>query len=208
MGRARSRKKGRTDARHLDRSGRNNRRRRKDIERASWYRGKRPILRFVFLFTVLFGLFFAVAQTDFFGRNVVAPNLDLNASVSGTILRYCGQDVRVDGRHISSSEATISIARGCDALYPTALFLTAIAVFPIAFRKKIIGAFVGTLVLLVVNVIRIFSLFLVQVHAPSLFEIMHVDVWQAIFVFLALFCWIVWLSWAIRTEKGPSRVCE
>ena len=118
------------------------------------------------------------------------------------ILRLLGQDVTVHGKSISSTQAALSIERGCDAIHPSALFLAGVLAFPASLWKKVGGAVAGVAMLLAVNLVRIISLFYVRIHFPAAFEIMHVEVWQALFIFLALLCWIVWVRWAMRTGEG------
>jgi len=119
------------------------------------------------------------------------------------LLRLLGQDATVLGRSIDSPRASMSIERGCDAIHPSALFLAAILAFPASLRKKVVGAVAGVALLLAINLLRIISLFYIRVHFPAAFEIMHVEVWQALFIFLALLCWIVWVARVMRTVDRP-----
>lgn len=180
-------------------------------KRSAWIGGKRPILRFVLLFGVFMGVFYSLAMTSTYSQDVLGPYLQVNATVSGSVLRLLGQDVTVVNRSISSSKAALSIEQGCDAIHPSVLFLSAVLAFPVALRRKVGGAVVGVAILLGINLVRIISLFYTQVYFPAAFEIMHVEVWQALFIFLALLCWIIWVGWASRTETprtgdGASRV--
>jgi exosortase/archaeosortase family protein len=56
------------------------------------------------------------------------------------------------------------------------------------------------LLLLILNLVRIVSLFLIGVYSPRIFALTHIDVWQALFIFLAVLLWILWLLWATRSQ--------
>ncbi|MFQ5422935.1 MAG: exosortase H [Phycisphaerae bacterium] len=161
-------------------------------------RFRRPVLRFMTLFVVFVGAFYAVNLTPVFEDHVWPWYLRVNARMSGDLLRGLGEPVTVAGRRISSVRGGLSIERGCDALQPSALFIAAVLAFPASMWKRIPGLLVGTLVLMVINLVRIVSLYYVQVFWPGAFEIMHVEVWQALFIFLALLFWVFWARWATR----------
>ncbi len=59
---------------------------------------------------------------------------------------------------------------------------------------------IGALLLLALNLVRIVSLFLIGVYSPRIFALMHIDVWQALFIFFAVLFWILWLLWATRSQ--------
>lgn len=98
----------------------------------------------------------------------------------------------------------IAVERGCDAVEPTVLFIAAVLASPVAWRSKVHGLILGTLALALVNVVRLSTLFLTGIYWPAAFEVMHVDVWQAIFIFLALLFWVIWALWALK--RKPSHV--
>ena len=160
-------------------------------------RGKRAVFRFVGLFAVLMVLFQLASATSFVRDTVFPTYLRFNAQVSGTILRLFENSVVVSGQSIRG-RYSLTIERGCDAIEPSALFLAGVLAFPAAIMAKLPGMLIGTLVLMVLNLVRIISLFYVGVYYPSLFHIMHVDVWQSAFVFLAILFWILWALWATR----------
>jgi hypothetical protein len=41
---------------------------------------------------------------------------------------------------------------------------------------------------------------LASIHAPALFEWLHVDVWQVAFILLAVGLWAAWFPFAIRSS--------
>ena len=86
---------------------------------------------------------------------------------------------------------------------PSALFVAAVLASPVALRSRIVAAAVGTIFLMLVNFLRIVSLFLTAVHWRRAFDIMHLDVWQTLFIILALLLWALWAARA--TRKRPRR---
>ena len=95
----------------------------------------------------------------------------------------------------------VEVVRGCDAMEPVALFVSAVLASPVSWGARAMAAIVGTAVLLTINLIRIISLFLCAVHWRSAFDIMHLDVWQALFIFLAIFLWALWAAWAVKRHR-------
>ena len=93
--------------------------------------------------------------------------------------------------------------RGCDALDPAAAFVAAVVASPVSVWMKVPGIVVGTLALLLMNLVRVVSLFFVGIHFPSAFEMMHKEVWQASFIVLAVLFWVIWVQWATR-GRGPK----
>ncbi len=163
---------------------------------AAWWNAKKPVLLFVFGFVAVMAVFYAFWATDFFKNVVSVPIINTNARIAGAILNAIGQNIIIDNDLISSEQFTISVKRGCDAIEPTVLFVAAILTFPAPLSAKIPGILLGIFVLQTANLARIVSLYLVGVYAPAAFEIMHVDVWQALFILLAIVCWAVWIQWS------------
>ena len=97
---------------------------------------------------------------------------------------------------------SIHIERGCDAVEPSALFVAAVMASPVPFLSRLSAAVGGTLILMLINLVRVISLFLIRVYAPGAFKIMHLDVWQALFIFLAIALWALWAS---RNTKNRRR---
>ena len=165
---------------------------------ANWYRAKNPVLMFVLIFGGVMGLYYAATLTPLFHHTLFPAYLRWNARVSNGFLQWLGQGTTVAGSGISSARFAIDVSRGCDAIEPSMLFLAAVLAFPSAFRRKLPGLFIGTLVLLAVNLVRIVSLFLTGVYYPKAFDAMHADVWQILFILLAIVFWALWVQWASR----------
>ena len=167
---------------------------------------KRPVLRFVVLFVVFLAAFQLIMIIPFVKDTVFPEYLRVNAQSSGAIIGIFENGVHVNGNSISSPGASLSIARGCDAVEPSALFVAGVLAFPAAMVSKIPGMLLGTVCLMVLNLARIIPLFYVRKHFPSVFEVMHIDVWQTLFVFLAILFWILWAMRAVRSVSPKPNV--
>ena len=174
----------------------------------SWLADKRDVLRFVIVlgvgmggFNLLFMLW--LAPGEFF-----QAYLKVNAEASAAVLQVLGDDATVHGTSISSSRFSLNIQRGCDGIQVAAFFIFAVLAWPVRVSRwrRAMGLVVGTLLLLMLNQVRIVSLYYTGIYFPSAFGAMHVDVWQPLFIVLALFFWVMWAWWTSSTEPGRSDV--
>jgi exosortase/archaeosortase family protein len=111
----------------------------------------------------------------------------------------------VSGYSISSPRYSLTIARGCDAFEPCALFASGVLAFPAPWLSKIPGVLIGVLSIMALNITRIVTLFYVGVYWPKIFHIMHVDVWQTLFILFAI---VFWTLWALRATRVRSPILE
>ena len=177
------------------------------FEFAAGWKSRHPVFAFLFVFGVLMGVFYAFAIfTPFYKKHFLVSYLPFNAKVSGAILSLLGQDITVAGRTISSPDFSVEVYSGCDGIEPIALFVCAVLAFPAAFLRKIGGIIAGTLLLAILNFVRVVSLFLIGVYFPKAFLIMHLDVWQALFILFAVIFWILWLRWATQSQIPAQQV--
>lgn len=163
-------------------------------------RSKWPVLRFVGLFAFFMSLAYACEITPSIRKHVFPAYLRHNAWVSGVILRGLGEDASVHRQSISSPRYALEVQHGCNALLPTALFVSAALASPVSFALKIPGIVLGTLALMLMNLVRIVSMFYLGVYMPKFFDSVHAHVWPGIFICLSLFLWITWAVWA--RERG------
>ncbi len=160
--------------------------------------GRRPLLRFFLVFALCMSGFYGLSATAWFERWGWVPYLELNARISGAILGAFGETIAVSGRALSSPRAALAIERGCDAIHPTLLFLAAVLALPAAWGRKLAGILAGSALLALLNLMRIVTLYYVRADWPKLFDVMHLEVWQATFIGIALALWIIWALWATR----------
>ena len=165
----------------------------------SWFEANRSDLRFLVVFGLCLGLYYILTLTPPVKRGFFPAYLRLNAHVSGAMLRFFGEDTTVQDQSLVSAKGpSIEIERGCDAVEPSALFVSAVLASPVSLMSRLSAAVVGTIVLMLLNLARVISLFLVRVYHPQAFETMHLDVWQALFIFMAILLWAIWASRVTR----------
>lgn len=158
---------------------------------------RRAAARFAVTFVVLLALFYAVyivgSQTEGY-RSYLA----LIAKVAGTVLQGLGVEATISGRLIEAKAFRFEIVPGCDGMEALALFGSAVLASPVALRPRLVFLVAGVVVLMVVNLLRIVTLFLVGLRFPASLEQMHWDLWPGILILLVLSCWLIWARWAWR----------
>lgn len=169
--------------------------------RLSRWANRRPVLRAVIIFAVLMGLFYAFVHLPSRGAPF-RPYLGILAQATGGVLTLFGHEATVVDTSVSSTAFSMTIVRGCDAIEPMAALIAAVVASPATIWMKIPGILVGTLVFLVINLIRLVSLFLVGIYFPNAFEVVHLDIWQVAFIALIICFWAIWFRWATRATAA------
>lgn len=173
----------------------------------SWFSTHGRDLRFLILFAVFMAIYYVVSTTAVMKDRFFPWYLRFNADASVGVLHTFGyDDVERDETYMKSSRGSISVARGCDAAAPTALFAAAVLASPVSTLSKLPAVVIGSLILAVVNVIRIITLFLSAAHWREAFDILHLEVWQAAFIVLSLALWLLWVAQATRRQRRRVHV--
>lgn len=113
------------------------------------------------------------------------------ASMSARLLRVLGQEVAAEGIAVYGRRFSFTILTECDAVEPVLFFLAGVSAYPMAWRRRLLGAAIGGVALLAVNQLRIVSLYFAGVHWPSAFRVLHEGVWQTAMVLFAFAAWLL-----------------
>lgn len=176
--------------------------------RSGWYDGKGPIFRFAIKFGALMLLFYAVSMTPFCERVFWPANLRANAWISNLVLRGLQQRTSVAGDTIQAENYAFVIKRGCDATEPICLLAAAAIAFAAPIRRKIIGILAGTLLLLGLNQLRVVALFFVGRDHPGLYDTLHLTVFPAVFIILAMILWVGWVEWTMGRDRLKTNASD
>lgn len=158
--------------------------------------------QFLLLFFVFLVVGWAIVAAPPVNDHVIVPYTKWITNVSGTMLVGIGQDVRVDGTMISSSEFAVNIANGCNGVEAMLLVIAAIGAFPAGPMSRISGIIAGGIAIQILNFVRIVTLFLLGRYYHDVFQIFHTAVWQVLIVLAGVAIFLVW-SYKFAT---PSRV--
>lgn len=169
------------------------------------WESKRPILRLVLGFVALMAAYYAATLTPFFLHSFFPTYLGWTARVSSALLNALGQATSVSGASISGGGFSVDVRRGCEAIEPSVIFVAALLAFPSPLRPKLPCLVVGGLILQALNVVRVVSLFLIGRYFPRAFEAMHVEVWQTVFIAVAVLLCVLSLQWMVRPRpQAPA----
>ena len=166
----------------------------------SW-REKSPILKYLGGFLLLLILFYAVYISSFFETWVLTPFLSLQTKMASLSLNLFGMGTTASGATLVSQATSLNVAKGCDGMEASALYLIGVLLMPFNWRSKAVGFLMGAGVLFMLNLIRIIGLYLVKVYWPSAFEAAHIHGGFALFTIVAILMWAAWAGWAMRKEK-------
>lgn len=161
-----------------------------------WYAGKAPLLHFGLKFCALTALFYLILLTPLSKRMVAGVTVG-EARLSGAVLNLIGQHNRVDGVTLSSGgRSAITVVSTCSGFDFLSFFTAAVLVFPVPFAKKLAGLFTGIPLLLALNLVRIMSLFFVQIHYPGVFDLVHEEIWAFVLIIATIVLYVTWMKWA------------
>jgi exosortase/archaeosortase family protein len=160
---------------------------------------RRARLRFAAIFAGLGGGLLTLYSFPYAEHGVredwFARYLAMYARLAGLVLRLFDAGVRVVGNDIIG-RTTLTVAKNCDAMDVSLLFAAAVVAFPARWPRRLVGIAAGVGVLAVVNVLRIASLYFIDLHWPGAFEVIHAEVWPLAIVAFAASAFVVWSRWA------------
>jgi len=153
---------------------------------------------FLVRFALLCIIFYIPIAIPAIEAMTVAPFTRGLTAVSGAILRGIGQPVTTSGTIIRGGAFAVDIKNGCNAVEAVAFLAAAILAFEAPIALRVIGAIAGSLILELLNVIRIITLYLLGRYHRDWFDMFHLAVWQSVMFGVAVLIFLVWTSRATR----------
>jgi len=152
----------------------------------------------IFLATMVVGgslLLSASAQAD-----VLTCWTVLLTKISAAVLNLLGFSVKGDAQRLSTTAGsfTVLVGNGCNGAWAHLIFLASVLAYPATWKEKLLGLAVGQPVLVVLNVVRVVSLFIIGVYAPTIFRAAHVYVWQFLIIGFAMLMLFIWADQFVR----------
>src|SRR5262245_31874629 len=151
--------------------------------------------RYVLVFLVLAGALLCALRLDWTWRAAREPYCRLLADLSARVAALYLSGVSLQGHaiHVAGGEGMVfTVVRGCDALEPLALLLSAVVAFPASWKARSLAMAACTLCLSLFNLARLQTLILLGTHWPRIFEVIHVYVFQTSVVICAALLFTAW----------------
>lgn len=86
------------------------------------------------------------------------------------------------------------IMRGCDGVEAWLLLITAMSVFRMPWRQRLLGIVLGSALVLALNITRIVTLFHIALRRPAWLDLAHGFIWQSIIVLSAAAFVLIWTA--------------
>lgn len=170
---------------------------------SEWWREGRPVHLFIVKFVGVLVILHALTLLPVFDR-VLPFYLHAVASVAAA-LAHCFHDAAtVTGATLHSPAYAVTVAPSCSAVGLACYIGAAVIAFPSPWRAKISGFFLGVCFVVVLNVLRVTSLYLVGVHARSAFEVAHDDVWAVLLIMATTLFVAGWIAWVTPRKAPPA----
>jgi exosortase H (IPTLxxWG-CTERM-specific) len=138
------------------------------------------------------------------GANLIDLMTRLNALLTAGALTLLGAGAQVDGNLVTTPFFAAEIIFECTAVYPIAMWISAVLAYPARWRPKLLGIALGVPVLMLINVVRLVSLFYVGYWWAEVFETVHLLIWQSLLVFLTLLLWLLWAATIVRRDEART----
>lgn len=159
--------------------------------RRSWF------VRFTVLFLVLMLAFSALLSTDVADEYLHDPLEQLLAMLSAPVLSLLGETAH-NGNRLAFQGFQAVVVEECNGVLPTYIYISAVLAFPSGWRLKGLGILLGVPTVFVINLVRVISLMILGGTWPTLFEEIHIYVWQAIMIAITVAIWVFWAERFVR----------
>ena len=163
-------------------------------------KAKRPVFQFFGIFAGVIILYYVFAWLC---SGLFDSYIALTAKISATILSVLGTDATSSGSAIITPTFILSLSFGCEGTEPIVIYSAGILAFPARWKQKLIGLGIGIVTLYALNFIRIVSLYYIGSNDQQLFDAFHGGIFPAIFIFIAVIFFYLWLKWTSNIKK-PS----
>lgn len=114
--------------------------------------------------------------------------------LSAVSLHALGFAVSSGPRTLAATDRTFAvvIGNGCNGAWAHLILLASVLAYPASWKEKLLGLAFGQPLLLVLNLLRVVSLFLIGVYIPAAFRAAHVYIWQFLIIGFAMLIIFVW----------------
>ena len=103
---------------------------------------------------------------------------------------------------ISSRKAILNIVRGCDGSGVWFMLMAAVLGFGARFKSLLVGILLGTVVVYLINQIRIIGLFYLVEWKRHLFPVVHTYYAPTLIILLIAGFFLWWTQWSMKQDRA------
>ncbi|HMJ15869.1 MAG TPA: archaeosortase/exosortase family protein [Polyangiaceae bacterium] len=163
--------------------------------------------RFLFRAIVLMCAFYALVhyphEPDSALQRVLNAESRLQAHAAGFLVRLFDSRASVQGTVIHG-RFPLQVIKGCTSMDVQALFAGTILAFPAGWAPRLLGVVAGGSALILINIVRIASLYFVGAHLHDSFDFVHEELFPLVLVVAACGCLLAWFAWTGRTPRDRA----
>ena len=167
-----------------------------------WWDNQSIALRFLGLFALLLGAFYAFYYSNFNISKIHPLILNAQAKLGSFLVNLMGQSTSADAQYIGGDGFNMSVSGGCDGLEVTALLVAGILAFPSTWKEKWKGLLYGVGTLTILNILRLPMLYFAGAKgSTALFDFLHVQGGFVIFISITMLLWGYWVIQVLNQRK-------
>ena len=157
------------------------------------------------VFLGLMGLGTLIGSLEAFKSAFLAPLCALQTALSHALMHLFGSPVIRLGNELRDplTGKAIAVLWACSGADVSFILASAILVSPGHWRARWVGALVGLLLVQAMNVLRIMSLYFLNLYSETWFEFAHLYLWQGLLMLDAVVLLLLWMRWEQTWPRVP-----
>lgn len=110
----------------------------------------------------------------------------------------------VSGNVITLRNDTWIVTQECTAINVLILFVSFVLAYTSSIRAKLLALVAGVPLIVISNLARLVTLGLFTEYFPRKAHFFHDFIWQAVFVFLVVVMWLIWIELVVKREDNHA----
>jgi exosortase/archaeosortase family protein len=162
------------------------------------------VWRFAVTYLALMGSFFFLINLKLVQNVIDLDGLYTKGVVilTSKILEVLTIPSTYQGSVIKLPSIALDVRFGCNGLEAVLIYAVAVLAFPAPWMHRLLGMFVGFVLLQVINILRIIALVYSALHLKSIFQYIHIYVAQGMMIAVSLGIFFIYLNYAKSSPKA------
>jgi len=154
------------------------------------------------LFVIFAATGFGLLLSPVIDRVFVGPFIHVITWISGAVIDLFGGSVTVLGDILSAPTGgfAVRVDNGCSGLDAVILLAAACLAFPTTWRLRMVGVLACSAAILLVNIIRIISLFYLGQYSMAWFNWAHNYAWDILILIDGVIAYMLWIRFVFTRD--------